>query len=346
MNYTPGSREVLYCSLDSLYFSRNTLLGLVEEFYIQGGRHLFLDEVHKYPNWSREIKEAYDLYPDMRIVITGSSLLNILNADADLSRRCLPYHMTGLSFREFLQFYKGIDLPAYSIGDLLQNASAIASQVNNVCTPKILLEEYMIQGYYPFCDGNKEDYYMHVENVINYIIEQELPLMEGVPPSYARKIKALAEILATSKPFEVDISKLSKMLEIRRETVLNYLRILGRADLLTLLYSDVKSVKRMQKPDKIYLNNPNLLHVLSPGAVDVGTSRETFVVGQLSHLYDVEYGKEAGDFLVESRWRFEVGGSGKGFGQIADLPDSYVLADNIQYVSGNKLPIWLIGFLY
>lgn len=345
LNYPQRNGEVLYCTLDSLYFSRHSILELVEDFYIHGGRHLFLDEVHKYPGWSREIKEAYDMYPSLRIVITGSSLLNIINADADLSRRCLPYHMYGLSFREFLKFYKGIDVSPCSLEDIAAGSSEVVNEVNAQCSPMAMLDEYLRQGYYPFFDGNREDYYIRLENVVNFILDQELPLMEGVLPSYSRKLKALMSTLASSTPFEVDVSKLSRLLEIGRDTVLNYLHMLGKADMLSLLYSDLQSVKRMQKPDKIYMANANLLYALNPGNVDKGTLRETFVVSQLNPGHEVEYGKEAGDFVVDGRWRFEVGGARKGFRQIADIPDSFVLADNIEYAVGNKLPLWLIGFL-
>ena len=172
LNYPAGSREVLYCSLDSMYFSNHTLLELAENFYLMGGKRLFLDEVHKYPTWSKEIKEIYDMYPSLQIVFTGSSLLNLLNADADLSRRCRPYYMPGLSFREFLKFYKGMNVPVCELEGLLRDANEICLEVNDKCRPQPLFEEYLQCGYYPFFDGNKEDYYIAIENVVNYITEQ------------------------------------------------------------------------------------------------------------------------------------------------------------------------------
>ena len=208
LNFQPGSREVLYCTLDSIYFSNHTLSELIERFYLQGGKQLFLDEVHKYPTWSKEIKEAYDLYPSLRIVFSGSSLLNILNADADLSRRCLPYNMYGLSFREFLMFYKQIDIPVYSLQTILENPGNICREINEKCRPVQMFNEYLHEGYYPFFTGNREDYYINIENVVNLIIEQELPLLCSVDPAYTRKLKALMGILATSVPYELDITKL------------------------------------------------------------------------------------------------------------------------------------------
>ncbi len=346
LNYPSGSREALYCTLDGIYFTNHTLLDLIEQFYLQGGKHLFLDEVHKYPTWSKELKEAHDLYPTLRIVFSGSSLLNILNADADLSRRCLPYNMYGLSFREFLMFYKNITLPAYPLDEIVEYAADICQLVNKHCRPVQMFDEYLHVGYYPFFTGNREDYYINIENVVNLILEQEMPLLCGVDPAYVRKIKALLGILATSVPYEIDISKLAAAIGLTRNSVISYLQSLDKAELITLLYSDLLSVKKMQKPDKIYLQNPNLLYALSSSAVNIGTARETFVVNQLSVNHDVEYGKTKGDFVIDRHYTFEVGGADKTFKQIADIPNSYILADNIEYGSGSKLPLWLVGMTY
>lgn len=347
LNYAPGSRDALYCTLDSIYFSRHTLLDLVEQFYLQGGKHLFLDEVHKYPTWSRELKEIYDLYPSMRVVFSGSSLLNILNADADLSRRCLPYNMFGLSFREFLMFYKQIQFPVFSLEEVLHDAGDICRAMNERCRPVQMFKEYLQDGYYPFFTGNREDYYMNIENVVNLILEQEMPLLCGVDPAYIRKLKALLGILASSVPYEVDITKLAGIIGLTRNSVITYLQNLNRAELLNLLYSDLTSVKKMQKPDKIYLQNPNLLYAIASAAVQIGTARETFVVNQLSAAnYEVEYGKSQGDFVVNHTYAFEVGGADKTFKQIADVPNSFVLADDIEYATGKKLPLWVVGLMY
>lgn len=347
LNYAPGSRDALYCTLDSIYFSRHTLLDLVEQFYLQGGKHLFLDEVHKYPTWSRELKEIYDLYPSMRVVFSGSSLLNILNADADLSRRCLPYNMFGLSFREFLMFYKQIQFPVFSLEEVLHDAGDICRVMNERCRPVQMFKEYLQDGYYPFFTGNREDYYMNIENVVNLILEQEMPLLCGVDPAYIRKLKALLGILASSVPYEVDITKLAGIIGLTRNSVITYLQNLNRAELLNLLYSDLTSVKKMQKPDKIYLQNPNLLYAIASAAVQIGTARETFVVNQLSAANcEVEYGKSQGDFVVNHTYTFEVGGADKTFKQIADVPNSFVLADDIEYATGKKLPLWVVGLMY
>ena len=290
-------------------------------------------------------REINDLYPSLKITFSGSSLIQILNADADLSRRVLSYTMEGLSFREFLHFYKGISVPAHTLQELLSNADLICEEINRLCRPLQMFEEYLRVGYYPFYDGDEMEYYSRIENVVSFIIDQEMTTFCSVEPAYTRKIKALLLILAGNVPFEVNIAKLSAYLELNKNTVLNYLNNMQRAELLHLLYAENKSVTKMQKPDKIYVHNPNLLNALSDHC-PIGTVRECFVVNQLCVDHIVEYGKESGDFKVDGKFTFEVGGNGKRFDQIADIPDSYVLADSIEYPIGKKLPIWLIGLLY
>ena len=344
-HYGVDAGEALYCVMDSLYFTNHSLLDLAEHFHLMGGKHLFLDEVHKYPTWSKEVKEIIDLWPDMKVTFTGSSLIQILNADADLSRRVLTYDMAGLSFREFLHFYKHIELPAHSLDDLLTHTDSICQQVCKACTPQPLFEEYLRVGYYPFYDGSETEYYSRIENIISFIIDQEMTQFCGVEPAYTRKLKAMMMYLADNPPYEVNIVKLAAYLEINKTTVLSYLASMQRAELLHLLYADNKSVGKMQKPDKIYIHNPNVLHALGK-QFNIGTLRECFAVNQLSVGHTVEYSKTHGDFKVDGKITFEVGGRDKSFEQIADLPDSYVLADQIAMPVGKRLPLWLIGLLY
>lgn len=340
----PG--EALYCVMDSMYFTKNSLLDMAERFHLMGGKHLFLDEVHKYENWSKEIKELNDLYPDMKITFSGSSLIQILNADADLSRRVLSYDMAGLSFREFLRFYHKTELPVWTLEQLLADPDAVCEAVTKaVNSPQRLFEEYLRAGYYPFYDNDEDEYYSRIENVVQFIIDQEMTLFCGVDAAYTRKIKAMMMYLADNLPYEVNISKLSSYLELNKQTVLSYLASMCKAELIHLLYSDNKSVTKMQKPDKIYIHNPNILCALAK-SVNIGTLRECFVVNQLSVNHEVEYGKAQGDFKVDGKWTFEVGGADKSFDQIADVPDSYVLADSIQFPIGKKLPLWMVGLIY
>ena len=343
--YGVNAGEALYCVMDSMYFTNHALLDLADRFHQMGGKHLFLDEVHRYPTWSREIKEIVDLYPDLKITFTGSSLIQILNADADLSRRVLSYTMKGLSFREFLQFYKGIRLPKYALDEVLSHYDDICNEVNKLCRPQSLFEEYLRVGYFPFFDGDEEEYYSRIENVIDFVVEQELPLFCGIEPSNTRKIKAMIQYLADSHPFELNIAKLSARLELNKHTVLSYINSLGRAELLQLLYSDSKTITRLQKPDKIYLHNPNMFYALGYGD-KIGTIRECFFVNQISVNHTVEYGKNQGDFLIDGKITVEVGGKDKTFEQVANLPNSYILADRMEFAVGKKLPLWLAGMVY
>ena len=337
--------EALYCVMDSMYFANHTLLELAEQFHLMGGTHLFLDEVHRYPTWSREIKEIIDLYPNMKITFTGSSLIQILNADADLSRRVLSYTMEGLSFREYLQFYKGIHIPVYSLEDILTNYDDICAETNKLCHPQPLFEEYLRVGYFPFYDGEEEEYYSRIENVIDFIVGQELPQFCGVDAANTRKVKALIQFLADSVPYELNIAKLSARLELNKNTVLSYINSLGRAELLLLLYSDSKTITRLQKPDKIYLHDPNMFYALGYGE-KIGTIRECFLINQLSVNHTVEYGKEQGDFIIDGNITIEVGGPDKTFVQVANIPNSYIFADRIELPVGKKLPLWMAGLVY
>ena len=345
LTYGNNAGEALYCVMDSIYFTTHSLLDIAERFHITGGKHLFLDEVHKYPNWSKEIKEIIDLWPDIKITFTGSSLIQILNADADLSRRVLSYNMAGLSFREFLRFYKNIDLPIYPLNKILTDPDDICDDICSKCHPQPLFEEYLHVGFYPFYDGNETEYFSRIENVISFIIDQEMTLFCGVDPAYTRKLKAMLTFLSENLPYEVNIAKLASYLELNKTTVLNYLTGMHKAELIHLLYAENKSVTKMQKPDKIYIHNTNMLCALS-SAQNIGTMRECFVVNQLSKDHIVEYGKTLGDFKVDGKITFEVGGKDKTFDQIANVPNSYILADNIEFPIGKKLPIWLIGFIY
>ena len=345
-HFQTGSEEVLYCSLDWVYFSQHSILEVAGNFYKRGGKLLVIDEVHKYNGWSREIKEAAETYPDLQMILSGSSLLKLLDGDADLSRRCRGYDMPGLSFREYLRFYKGIVLPAYTIQELLANPKEIALTVNNACRPLQYFHDYLRHGYYPYYLKNPIDYYPLIEQTVNYVVDVELPQQRKVNPANCRKVKALLNVLAQQVPYEVDISKLATATGLQRNTVLEYLNHLGDAKLINLLFSDIASVKKMQKPDKIYLENPNLLYALATTPVKTGTIRECFAVNQLGYGHTVEYGKSQGDFKVDGRWTFEVGGENKSFSQIANAPDSFVLSDDIEMPRGNKLPLWMIGFLY
>ena len=347
LNFEPYDRSVLYCSLDSVYFSTHTVIELAEGFVAGGGRRLMLDEVHKYDGWSREIKEIYELYPELKIVLSGSSLLHILNADADLSRRCVRYSMYGLSFREFLRFYKGLDFGRCSLETILSDNARLCAEVNAGCRPLMLFDEYLEYGYYPFYSENASDYHIKIGQVVNFVIDVELPLLRRVDVANLRKIKALVGIIASGVPYELDASKLAKAVGTGRDTVVEYLRHLSDARIFNLLYSGAKSIGKLTRPDKVYLENSNLLYALSSETVEIGTARETFAVSQLNNGgCQVEYGRHGGDFMVDGKYTFEVGGKDKGYAQIAGIGNSYILSDDIETPLGNRLPLWLLGFLY
>ena len=338
-------KRSLYISMDSVYFATHTLLEFVERFYQLGGKQLLIDEVHKYPSWSREIKEIYDSYPDLRVVVSGSSLLNILNADADLSRRCIPYEMQGLSYREYLWMVKGIHLPAITLKELLSDPNGFCDNINSQCRPLAYFKEYLQEGYYPFILEGKIEYHLRIENVVNFILDVELPQSCGVEIGNIRKMKSLLAVLASKVPMQVDMTKIAAAAGVSRNTLLAYMQYLSRARLLNLLYAGDDSVKKMQKPDKIYLENPNLIETLALDEPNIGTVRETFLVGQLCYQHKVEYTK-TGDLLVDRLCTIEIGGKSKDGKQIASLEDAYIASDDIEYAAGNKIPLWAFGFLY
>lgn len=345
MRYGAGTKKALYINLDSAYFTRHDLMDVVQSFYTSGGECLMLDEVHKYPHWSQYVKNIYDLYPTIKIVFTGSSLLQILNAEADLSRRCVSYEMQGLSFGEYMRFYNKIDLPQCSLDDIVSNADDICESVNAMCRPLEHFGDYLRSGYYPFRKENPGQYAIRVENVVDMILGIELPQQRGVDVGNVRKLKSLLAVLTTEVPMLVDVSKLSKITELSRVSLTSYLQYLHDARLIRLLYSDATSVKRMQKPDKILMENPNLCYILNLGQANEGTVRESFFCNQMAYRHGVEYTKPA-DFMIDGRVVVEVGGSSKDGGQIADRDNAYLACDGIEYPYGKKLPLWLFGLTY
>lgn len=349
-NYKPGDHRVLYCSADTVDMSTRTLVELAEEFSIRGGELLAIDEIHKYKpgtsDWSREIKEIYELFPDLKLIVSGSSLLRMREGDADLSRRAVKYTMPGLSFREALRFYHGLTFPKWTLDDILAHPYELWQSVSAKCKPVALFKEYLTKGYYPFLLEGEGDYYTKIEQVVGYIVETELPQICRVDVSNVRKLQALIAMICSETPFELNANRIAAALEIGRDTVVEYLKYLGDAKVLNLLYSDKKKIGKLSKPDKVYLENPNIMYALAPAKVEVGTLRETFAVGCLSESHNIEYGKTQGDFKVDAKYTFEIGGRSKDFSQIAGVKDSYVFADDWDMPDGAKLPLWMLGFLY
>ena len=349
-NFGLGDRRILYCSADTVDFSMRNLVELAEQFAILGGEILAIDEIHKYKPgtaaWSREIKEIHELFPNLKLILSGSSLLRLKEGDADLSRRAIKYTMPGLSFRESLRFYHGLNFERWELEDILTNPYDLWQQVSTRCAPVALFKEYLEKGYYPFLLEGEGEYYTKIEQVINYIIETELPQLCKVDVANVRKLQALISLICCEVPFELNANKIAAALEIGRDTIVEYLKYLGDAKVLNLLYSDKKKIGKLSKPDKVYLENPNILYALAPTKVEIGTLRETFAICSLSENHTIEYGKTQGDFKVDAKYTFEIGGRSKGYSQIAGIKNSYIFADDWDMPDGAKLPLWMLGFLY
>lgn len=339
--------SVLYVSLDDIWFADNRLVDLADDFAKRGGTHLFMDEVHKYPDWSREIKNIYDDFPEIQMVFTGSSLLEILNARADLSRRAVTYRLQGLSFREYLNFVNHSDFPIYDFNEILEGHPDISNDILNRTKPLKYFTHYLKEGYYPFFFEDLPSYHSRIQEVINFIIDAELPLLRGVDVTFSRKIKQLLLIISETAPFIPNIKKISEKTGIGRNTLINYMQYLQEADLITHLYKDSRGISRMQKPDKIFLENPNIAYAVNPFTPDPGSLRETFFLNQLKHQHQVSY-PLSGDFLINDAFLIEVGGKNKQAKQISEWPKNmaFVATDGIEYGHSNKIPLWLFGFLY
>jgi len=343
--FLPNDTSVLYVSLDNIWFSEHKLIELIDDFVKRGGKYLLVDEVHKYANWSQELKNAYDDYPELKIVFTGSSLLEILNARADLSRRAVVYTMQGLSFREYLNICLSEEFPRYSLAEILENHHEISNKILKNIKPLQYFSDYLEKGYYPFFFEMNELYYNQLEEVINLILEIELPLLRGVDISYITKLKQLLLVIAESSPFTPNVHKLSVNIGINRATLLSYLHYLRETNLTKHLYKDSFGVSKLQKPDKIFLENTNLAYLLAEKRANIGNLRECFFFNQLDYLHKVEY-PEKGDFLIDKKYTFEIGGKSKNIKQIHALENAYIAADDIEYGFDNKIPLWMFGFLY
>jgi predicted AAA+ superfamily ATPase len=338
-------KEALYASLDNIWFANNRLFDLVADFVKQGGLHLYLDEVHKYPTWSQEIKNLYDSFPELKIVFTGSSMLEIFKGNADLSRRAIHYTLQGMSFREYLLLEKKLAFPVVTIDDLTANHLELAAVVNEKIKPLPCFQSYLKEGYYPYYRESKTFYNEKLLQTVNVVLESDLPSIEKIEAYSIQKIKKLLMIIAGRVPFTPNISELASLLDVSRNSLLNYLTLLEKAQLISLLHQDVSGFSILSKPEKIYLNNTNLIHALETEKPDIGNLRETFFCNQVRAVLSVTSSQKA-DFTVNGKVQFEVGGKNKGHEQIIGLDQAYLALDNLEYGFGNKIPLWLFGFLY
>ena len=342
-NYEDIDRT-LYATLDNLWFTTHSLIDLVDWADRQGITRLYLDEVHRYKGWAQTLKNIYDDYPDMSIVYTSSSLLVMDNAKVDMSRRQTSYTLYGMSFREYLDLEGVFRTEAIPLEKLLKHHVQEAMDIVGKIKVAPLFEAYLSHGYYPFYRESPEDFSPRLRETVTVVIDSDLPSVENVNYETLQKVKKLLMIISEHVPFEPNMSELWRQLSTDNESGLKMLYSLDKAQVLALLTDKVKNYKSLTKPDKIFLGNPNLMHVLCP-KVDKGTERETFFLSQLHVLHDVRYPKQ-GDFLIDGKQLFEVGGKGKTFDQIADIPDSYLAVDDTEVGSGNRIPLWLFGFLY
>jgi predicted AAA+ superfamily ATPase len=329
----------LYVTADDLWFTSHTLLELADVFYKNGGRTLYIDEVHRYPKWSVELKNIYDTYSRLKVVYTGSSILDIRRGGADLSRRQLEYTMYGLSFREYLLLSHGIDLPVYTLDDVVAQRIEFPAGEHR---PIALFKEYMREGYYPFF--RQRDSHTRLQQVVNQVLEVDIPKFAELTLTTIEKLKRLMYVVAQSVPFKPNYSKLGRDLECHRTSVSDLMLLLEKSHLVQILRDDSFGVSSLGKVDKIYLGNTHLAYALNDSVPNVGNLRETVFLTSVKPKYDVMASSVA-DFKV-GKYTFEVGGRNKKQKQIQGVDDAFVVKDDIEYGYQNVIPLWAFGFLY
>jgi len=343
LHFEPNN-TVLYVSLDHFYFLENTLYDLVSDFYKKGGLFIAIDEVHKYPNWAIEIKNIYDDMPQLRLVFTGSSLLHIQQAKADLSRRVVVYTMPGLSFREFIQFEAKIKLDSYTLKEICENPVAISMAVVQKVKPLQYFDPYLDYGYYPFYLENKKSFHQKLSEVILTVLEVDIPQYASIPVANSVLLKKLLSVISNSVPFKPNMNAISERSGISLNTMKNYLKLLHDAQILNLLYVEDKGINSLGKPEKIFLHNTSLLNNLGIDA-NTGNSRETFFFNQVQYQHPV-FASSTVDFKVAGSYEFEIGGLNKKKRQIKGISNAFVVKDNIEIGADSTIPLWLFGFLY
>lgn len=346
------SSKALYISVDNPFFKNISLYEFAIEFEKYGGEALYIDEIHKYKEWSTHIKSIYDA-TQLKLVISGSSMIQIHTQEADLSRRIRLYRLANLSFREYLKFKDIATFDAYSIEELFENHSAIASRVSEHIKPLMHFKDYLTKGCYPFILADNQSYSHQLIGVINQILEVDMPYVTNIKHRQIDKIKKLIYLLSTSVPVKPNISKLASSIEVSRPTLMEYLYYLELGSLLNSVNQHARGYGVMSKPDKLYMYNTNLMQAISYNA-DIGTQREAFFVNQVK---SASYNEPSlmdehillptqGDFLLQNRYTVEIGGKKKSFEQVKDVDNAFVVADDIEVGFANKMPLWLFGFLY
>ena len=336
--------DAIWISLDNIWFKTHSLPELIEYFYSHGLKHLFVDEVHKYPDWVVVLKNIYDSYPDLNVAYTGSSMLEIDNSKTDLSRRQSLYTLPVMSFREYLAFTGIVEVAPLTLEDLLRDHVALSMDLASKGKMLKAFGEYLDKGCYPFFLEAGDDYYMRLAATASLVIESDMPAVENVSYATVEKTKKLLAVIAQSVPLVPNVNKLGQALETTRDSCLKMLYTLDKAQIISLLTKVEKNYKHLSSPEKIYLGNTNLMAALGT-SVNIGNRRETFFNNQLQAVANVTM-PQKGDFLVNGKYLFEVGGASKSFEQIKDEPNSFLAIDDIEMGSGNRIPLWMFGLLY
>lgn len=337
-------KQGIYLSLDDFFFETNRLVPSVDTLYGMGYRVFLLDEVHRYAWWSKDIKQLYDDFPDIQVVATGSSILDISKGSADLSRRASVYHLEGLSFREYLNFNKGLNLTKLGLQEILSNHHVLGPELLDTFDFHADFQDYLRYGYFPFFLESGNSYQQKLQETIQLVIDTDIAPFEELQHATTRTMKKLLFVLSESVPFTPNINKLAEKLETQRNTILRLLDILAQARILQLLRTSTKGVSYLQKPEKIYLHNPNFIYLFSPNMANIGNVRETFFFNQVGAVHSVTAPK-FGDFMVDDAYIFEVGGASKTGDQIRGIPNAYLALD-VEGGSNNRIPLWLFGMLY
>jgi uncharacterized protein len=330
--------ETLYVTAEDFYFADNKLIDLADTFVKSGGKYLFVDEIHKYKEWSKELKLIYDYHPELNVVFTGSSVLDIKKGASDLSRRAVMYHMQGLSFREYLQLFYQISVRTYSLEEILEHKV----ELPEVKHPLPFFENYLKRGYYPF--ALEEDFELRLQQIVNQTLETDIPLYAGMNVSTGRKLKQLLAIIAKSVPFKPNMTSIGTALSASRNNITDYCLFIEEAGMIAQLRDATGGIKGLGKVDKIYLDNTNLIYSLANDNSNTGNIRESFFLNQLRVKYDVIVSPVA-DFLVGD-YTFEVGGKNKGLKQIQGIDKAFVVKDDIELGYLNTIPLWQFGLTY
>ncbi|NDV60465.1 ATP-binding protein [Bacteroides sp. 519] len=329
--------ETLYVTAEDFYFVDNRFIDLADTFVKHGGKYLFIDEIHKYKDWAKELKLIYDYHKDLNVVFTGSSVLDIKKGASDLSRRAVIYNMQGLSFREYLQLFHGISARTYSLEEILQHKVELPVQ-----HPLPLFSEYLKTGYYPF--ALEEDFGLRLGQIINQTLENDIPMYADMNVATGRKLKQLLAIISKSAPFKPNMSKIAEMLSASRNNIADYCLYIEEAGMIAQLRDNTGGVRGLGKVDKIYLDNTNLIYNLAEDTSNIGNIRETFFLNQMRVKYDV-LSSSIADFLIDDK-TFEVGGKNKGQKQIKEVGNGYIVKDDIESGYLNVIPLWQLGMTY